>query len=86
MFERLFRNRFGRNRNDNVPAGDKAGARGGRGPGGGVGGGRGQGNKPGSGQGGNCVCPQCGYKQPHLGGQPCMDQTCPQCGTKMVKE
>jgi hypothetical protein len=48
--------------------------------------GRGGGNRPGSGPGGNCVCPNCGYKQPHTVGQRCMDISCPKCGTRMVRE
>ena len=61
------------------------GGGGGRGQGGG-GRGRGGGTRPGSGPGGNCICPKCGYKQPHQVGQRCMDIACPQCGTRMVKE
>lgn len=48
--------------------------------------GKGGGNKPGSGPGGNCVCPKCGHKEPHVVGQRCLDQTCPKCGTKMTRE
>lgn len=48
--------------------------------------GRGGGNKPGSGPGGYCICPKCGYRQPHSVGQRCLDLACPQCGTKMNKE
>lgn len=58
--------------------------RGGRAAGGGRG--RGGGNKPGSGPGGECVCPKCGYRTPHVVGQPCMEMTCPSCGTRLVKE
>ncbi len=60
----------------------------GRGQGMGRGGGRGmgQGNKPGSGPGGNCVCPSCGYRQPHQVGAPCYTLTCPRCGAKLIKE
>jgi hypothetical protein len=60
----------------------------GRGGGAGTGQGRGQGggNKPGSGPGGNCVCPKCGKKVPHVAGQRCLDQVCPDCGTRMVRE
>lgn len=61
------------------------GGGGGRGQGGG-GLGRGGGNKPGSGPGGDCVCPKCGFKTPHVVGQRCMDIACPQCGTRMVKQ
>jgi len=60
----------------------------GRGGGAGQGGGRGRGggNKPGSDPGGNCVCPQCGKKIPHVAGQRCVDRACPDCGTRMIKE
>lgn len=61
------------------------GGRGGRGQGG-SGLGRGSGNKPGSGPGGYCVCPKCGYREPHQAGRPCKDIACPQCGTRLVKE
>lgn len=50
-----------------------------------VGRGRNRGNKPGSGPGGYCVCPNCGYKMPHLTNDPCYNKVCPKCGTKMVK-
>ncbi|MFH2038386.1 MAG: hypothetical protein ABIJ65_03020 [Chloroflexota bacterium] len=53
--------------------------------GGGTGKGKGGGNKPGSGPTGNCVCPKCGKKSPHVTGQRCMDQVCPDCGTKMIR-
>ncbi len=64
------------------------GSQGGRGQasGGQGGGGRGGGTKPGSGPGGNCVCPKCGHKEPHVAGQRCIDRSCPKCGTKMVRE
>lgn len=72
MNTRLLRNRFGQ-------------GQGGRGQGQGRGG-RGRGNKPGSGPGGNCICPKCGHKEPHVAGQRCLDRTCPKCGTKMNRE
>jgi len=62
------------------------GAHQGLGRGSGQGMGRGGGNRPGSGPGGNCVCPNCGYKQPHTDGQRCMDISCSKCGTRMVRE
>lgn len=64
------------------------GGGGGRGTGGGGGGGgRGMGgNRPGSGPGGNCVCPKCGTKAPHVRGVPCYEQKCPNCSANMVKE
>jgi hypothetical protein len=32
------------------------------------------------------VCPQCGRREPHARGVPCIDQKCPMCGTAMVRE
>jgi hypothetical protein len=69
----------------------------GTGPGGGRGFGRGKGRRQGAGRGmmggpfaagpsGNCVCPACGYKEPHITGQPCMGKNCPKCGTQMTRE
>jgi hypothetical protein len=58
----------------------------GRGTGAGQGRGRGGGDKPGSGPGGNCVCPKCGHREPHITGQRCLDLACPKCGTKMTRE
>jgi hypothetical protein len=99
MFRQFFRNRFGQKRDaSNLGAGRGRGqgrgagqGQGGNGGGfgrtaGGGGGGRGGGNKPYSGPGGNCVCPQCGKKVPHVAGQRCVDQVCPDCGTKMTRE
>lgn len=78
MINRFLRNRSGQ--------GCSAGQGQGRGAGAGQGQGRGGGNKPGSGPGGNCVCPSCGHKEPHVVGQRCINQTCPECGTKMIRE
>jgi len=44
------------------------------------------GNRPGAGPSGNCVCPQCGHKEPHQVGVRCFDIACPKCGTKMIRE
>ena len=55
----------------------------------GRGGGQGPGRKGGSaaaGPGGYCVCPHCGYREPHERAQPCYEKKCPQCGTRMVRE
>ncbi len=65
----------------------------GRGSGGGRGGGagRGRGQGPGrmggtgAGPGGECVCPACGHREPHVVGQPCYRKRCPKCGTPMVR-
>jgi hypothetical protein len=80
MISRLMRNRFGQSRGTGQGSG--------RGGGRGLGGGRGQGggNKPGSGPVGNCICPKCGKKVPHVAGQRCIDMTCPDCGTRMIRE
>ena len=84
MIQQFFRNRFGLTRNES-----SSNLQGGRGQGRGAcagGGGRGGGNKPSSGPGGNCVCPKCGHKEPHVAGKRCYDQTCPKCGTRMTRE
>jgi hypothetical protein len=73
MNQLLVQNRFGQNQ------------RVGRGAGRGYGGGR-AGGKPRSGPGGNCICPECGRREPHIVGQRCIDQTCPECGTKMIRK
>ena len=78
MYQLVFRGRGG--------AGQGRGQGRGGGAGQGQGGGRGGGNKPGSGPVGNCVCPHCGHKEPHVAGQRCIDQVCPKCGTKMTRE
>jgi len=76
MINRLLRNRNGQ------------GGGGGQGRGGGAGQGQGRGRRGGNkaGPGGNCVCPKCGKKVPHVAGQPCTDQVCPDCGIKMIRE
>ena len=35
--------------------------------------------------GGECVCPNCGYREPQIRGSPCMNKKCPKCGTKMTR-
>ena len=74
-----------------MPRGDGTGSRG-MGAGGGMGQGQG-GRKPGrmggprvAGPAGNCVCPQCGHREPHQREAPCMDRECPQCGAAMTRE
>jgi predicted Fe-Mo cluster-binding NifX family protein len=63
---------------------------------GGRGGGQGQGQggqRPGrmgglqaGGAVGYCVCPQCGQKEPHERGIPCVERKCPKCGIAMTRE
>lgn len=65
---------------------------GGRGPGAGFGRGRGGRGRMGgpfaAGPGGFCICSntQCGYKIPHIAGQPCTQRKCLKCGSTMIRE
>ena len=66
-----------------MPRGD------GTGPPAGGGRGRGRGKMDGPyavGPGGNCICPKCGHKEPHIAGQPCNHKMCSKCGTQMTRE
>ena len=58
----------------------------GRGFGNGIGGGRG-GRMGGfaAGPGGICKCPKCGYEEPQIRGQPCMNKKCPKCQSLMIR-
>jgi hypothetical protein len=71
-----------------MPRGDGTGPAG-RGPGTGKGlgrgGGRGRMGGSGLGAGGECVCPNCGYRAPHQVGSPCYEIKCPKCGTPMAR-
>ncbi len=33
-----------------------------------------------------CICPQCGYQEPHQRGVPCMNKTCAKCGAAMTRQ
>jgi hypothetical protein len=72
----------------NMPRGDGTGPAG-RGPGTGRGlgrgGGRGRMGGRGLGVGGECVCPNCGYRTTHQVGAPCYEIQCPKCGTPMTR-
>jgi hypothetical protein len=85
MITRFLRNRFRQGGGQGRDEGQGKGpGRGGAGQG--QGRGWGGGNKPASGPGGNCICPKCSHKEPHVAGQRCLDRTCPECGTKMIRE
>ncbi|RKX93042.1 MAG: hypothetical protein DRP84_09105 [Spirochaetes bacterium] len=71
-----------------MPRGDGKGPLGrgsGTGRGLGSGGGMGRGGGRGLGPGGYCVCPKCGYREPHTPGEPCMKKRCPKCGSVMTR-
>lgn len=46
----------------------------------------GRGRRAGMGLGGKCICPECGYNQPHQRGVSCNSMKCPKCGVMMVRE
>ena len=71
-----------------MPRGDGTGPAGGgpgTGRGLGRGGGRGRMGGSGLGAGGECVCPNCGYKTTHQVGTPCYKIQCPKCGAPMTR-
>ena len=58
----------------------------GRGGGGfGRGGRRGLGGGFAHGPGGDCICPNCNYREPHHRGIPCFNKKCPRCGAPMTR-
>jgi len=61
-----------------MPGGDGTGPRGG-------GQGRGRGAGRGLGSGGDCLCPNCGHREPHQLGVPCYTRKCPKCGALLTR-
>jgi len=51
----------------------------------GRGGRRGLGGGFGYGPGGECICPNCGYREPHQLGMPCYTRKCPKCEAPMTR-
>ena len=47
--------------------------------------GRGMGGGFAQGPGGECRCPNCGYKEPHQLSVPCFNKKCPKCGSPMTR-
>jgi len=63
---------------DQQPRGQGRGGRQGRG---------GQGREGGfaQGPGGQCLCPNCGHREPHQLAVPCYSRKCPKCGAPMTR-
>ena len=38
------------------------------------------------GPGGECLCPKCGYLEPHKLGDPCYAKKCPKCGAILARK
>ncbi len=64
---------------------DGQGSIGGRGRGTGQGQGRGLGGGFAQGPGGECRCPNCGYRESHQLGISCYNKKCPKCGAPMTR-
>lgn len=48
-------------------------------------GGRGLGGGYELGPSGECLCPNCGYREPHQRGVPCYVRKCSRCGAPMTR-
>jgi len=33
-----------------------------------------------------CICPECGFEQPHQSGRPCNEEICPECTKNMIRK
>lgn len=33
-----------------------------------------------------CICPKCGYREPHEAGRPCRSKYCPACDVSLIRE
>jgi len=76
----------GKGRGGMGSGGGRGQGRGGQGLGGGQVIGRGRrGGLLAAGAGGTCLCPQCGHREPHELGMPCVQKQCPKCGTKLTR-
>ena len=51
----------------------------------GRGGGRGLGGGFARGPGGECICPNCGFRAPHQLAVPCLTKKCPKCEAPMTR-
>ena len=51
----------------------------------GRGGRRGLGGGFSRGPGGDCICSNCGHREPHQLATPCYSKKCPKCGTSMTR-
>jgi len=47
--------------------------------------GRGLGGGYSRGSGGECICPNCGHREPHQLRDPCYTKKCPKCGSLMTR-
>ncbi len=47
--------------------------------------GRGMGGPAAAGPVGECVCPACGHREPHVRGVPCVSMKCPKCSAVMTR-